>query len=407
MFKYHRQCRSCGSKELIPVFSLGLQPLANSFRTADEEQDGFVPLNVLFCPQCTLAQLSVVVNPKILYENYPYVTSPTETMQRHFEMIYRDIAAEVGQEIRVLEIGSNDGTMLRKFKELGAAHIEGIEPAENLAEIAMGRGVFTIPKLFNTETVKECGHLIAKSNVIIARHVFCHVDDWHDFIAALEMISTKETLVCLEVPYVQDTISNLEFDTIYHEHLSYLSILSMLALLKGAPWVMHKILRYPIHGGSIIMMLRRVDFNFTRTSSSQVLKFLGSEKITVETWHKFSNVANGRICRLHGMIEGLVLREGKTVAGLGASAKSTVWINASGIAKWISFIADETPQKQGRFSPGTQIPIVPESEIFDKQPDYVILFAWNWKDECMKKHAEYLKRGGKFIIPVPDIQIVP
>ena len=405
MFKYHHQCRSCGSKELIPVMDLGIQPLANSFRTADEEQDGFVPLNVLFCPQCTLAQLSVVVKPEILYHDYPYVTSPTETMRKHFETIYRDIEAEVGKEIRVLEIGSNDGAMLKKFKELGALHVEGIEPAENLAGIAMGRGVFTIPKMFNSEMVRLCGHLIARHNVIIARHVFCHIDDWHDFITSLEMISTTDTLVCLEVPYVVNTLSRMEWDQIYHEHLSFLSIKAMVALLIGKRFHIHKILQYPIHGGSIMLMLRTNDL--PKPEHESVWQFLNSENITVQTWLEFAEKSNRRICSLHGLIEGFVLRCGKTVAGLGASAKSTVWINASGIGKWISFIADETPQKQGRFSPGTQIPIVPELEILDKQPDYVILFAWNWKDECMKKHAEYLKRGGKFIIPVPDIQIVP
>jgi hypothetical protein len=412
MYKLHTVCRACGygappapgiksgePEKLIPVFDLGLQPLANDFKREGDEHAGFVPLKVLFCPRCTLAQLSVVVDPKILYANYPYVTSPSATMQEHFTRLIADIRQEQAFD-QVLEIGSNDGALLRRFQKEGASHVLGVDPAFNLTQIANNAEITTLTMQFNSFAGHEIVGMDFNPDVIIARHVFCHVDDWHDFIRGLEILTTKNTLICIEVPYVGKLLAGVEFDTCYHEHLSYFSLKALEALLKHSELYVHKVLPYSIHGGAMMLMLRRKSFS----TSSCVLS--ATENITIKHWENFAVESKNQINRLRQTVMASVA-QGKRVAGLGASAKSTVWVNACGFSrKEIQFIADNTPQKQLCFSPGTDIPIVDEGAILRELPDYVILWAWNYKDEILEKFKRARELGVKFIIPVPTIQVV-
>jgi SAM-dependent methyltransferase len=407
MYHNHTHCRACGyakpgaqgvkaasAEKLIEVFDLGVQPLANDFVKADEPHAGYAPLKVLVCPRCSLAQLSVVVDPSILYDQYNYVTSPSSTMQEHFRQLMKDIAAETDGK-SVLEIGSNDGRLLALMQVEGYK-VQGVDPAENLAAIARANGIPTLESLFCARSANQLG----KPDVVIARHVFCHVDDWQDFVRGLEAVSHKDTLICIEAPYVGDTLRGCEFDQVYHEHLSFLSIKAMKALLRPTSLHIHRVIRYPIHGGTILIMLRRDNPPY-----KIIMDGLGDD-IQIEDWKAFSAEAYAQIGRLKATVETLVA-QGKRVAGLGASAKSTVWINACGFTrKHVEFIADNTPQKQFRFSPGTEIPITDEGAIMRELPDYVILFAWNFKSECLEKFAKAREKGVKFIIPVPRIEIV-
>lgn len=408
MFRFHTSCRSCGNQNLIPVFDLGLQVPANSFRTVTEEQDGFAPLQVVYCDQCRLGQLSIVVDPKILYSGYPYVTSPSETMREHINDIFHHICAEISPHTNspmqsVFEIGSNDGTLLAQFKKLGAVEVMGMEPASNLADIANKKGIRTINKFFNSEKAILSKNRIGTPDVIIARHVFCHIDDWHDFIKGLEVISKKDTLVCIEVPYAGDTLKNCEFDQVYFEHLSFLSIHSIEALLENTKFHLHKVTRYPIHGGAIMLYLRRNEWEGDLHPS--IAEFLGEEETTIteKTWKSMAVEAQDNMVNLRLLLEDLVVNKDKIVCGMGASAKSSVWIGASGIGKYLSFIADETPQKQKKFSPGTRIPILSEATLIEENPDYIVLFAWNWKNVCMEKYPQF---KGRWIVPVPKVEIV-
>ena len=402
MYIYHTHCRACGyaqsgaqgaklvqSEKLIEVFDLGVQPLANDFRRPGEEMSGYAPLKVMFCPRCTLAQLSVVVKPETLYRNYSYVTSPSRMMQEHFEHLIADITAETGRT-DVLEISSNDGLLLAMMKSKGFL-VLGVDPAENLSEAARINGIPTQTGFFG----EDLSRILPKSDIVIARHVFCHVDDWKDFIRGLDAVSHDDTLICIEVPYVGDTLQNCQFDQIYHEHISFMSIGAMLALLKDTRFYLHKIVRYAIHGGAIMLMLR--------VGHGGVIGW--DEKITLQDWEKFAVEAHNQIDRLKATIQTL-RSQGKRVAALGASAKSTVWISACGFTrKSIEFIADSTPQKQLTFSPGTDIPIVDEGAILRELPDYVVMFAWNFRDEILEKFSLARSKGVKFIIPVPRIEI--
>jgi SAM-dependent methyltransferase len=251
---------------------LGVQPLANDFRKDGELRAGHVPLKVLLCPKCSLGQLSVVVDPTVLYANYSYVTSPSLTMQDHFNRLLTDISAETNAQT-VLEIGSNDGRLLKTMQDLGYS-VLGVDPAENLAEIASANDVPTETGFFGEALTRY----LAQYDIVIARHVFCHVDDWHDFVRGLEAVSHKDTLICIEVPYAGDMLKNCEFDTVYHEHTSYLTLKAVTALLKPTTLQLYRVIRYPIHGGAILLMLRRKDSD--RQPSSQTL--LNEENITVE-----------------------------------------------------------------------------------------------------------------------------
>lgn len=398
MYRSVTSCRACESARLTPVFNLGIQPLANDFCSADEEHAGYAPLKVLFCEACTLAQLSVVVDPLLLYRQYNYITSNSDSMARHFCTLANDIEHQQKATGSVLEIGSNDGRFLAYLKERGFGPVLGLDPADNLSGLARARGVETLSYLLTRASAEQAAGILGKVDNIIARHVFCHVDDWHEFLSSCEAIAHEDTLICLEVPYVYDLLKKAEFDTIYHEHTSYLSIEAMVAALKSTNLTLEDIRRYPVHGGAILLMIRK-GRRWPGAPPDEV-------QIKAEDWRMFANKSQTKIAQLKSFVESLV-QNGKTVAGYGASAKSTVWISACGFTeRQIGFIADNTPQKIGKFSPGTMIPIVDEKDLLQLMPDYCVMFAWNFRDDVIEKNQEYLKAGGRFIVPSPELEVI-
>lgn len=415
----HTVCRACGfakptgppgikavpsGEKLVPVFSLlGLQPLANAFAKADEPQSAFYPLEVLWCPRCGLAQLSATVPADVLYKTYAYVTSNSETMKAHFSALW-DALKQEGEPSSVVEIGSNDGRFLAFAKEHGAM-VCGIDPAQNLAHEANLNGLQTFCGVFDDDTANMARGSMPPVNLIIARHVFCHVDDWRGFVKSLEVLATKDTLMVIEVPYVLDMLKNCEWDTVYHEHTSYLSLKAMEWLLRDSPFHLHKVLRFPIHGGAIAIMLRHNQSGVIPHES--VSEMLAAEDIAEKTWKDFSDAARNRIWGLDELVKRL-RGDGKTVVGYGASAKATVWLNALKFTrKEIAFVCDSTPQKQWRFVPGTDIQVMDEGALLRELPDYAIMWCWNFADECIKKNARWIEQGGHFIVPIPTLKIVP
>lgn len=402
MYRDHTTCRACGSTDLIPVFDLGVQPLANDFRKPGESRNGFAPLKVLFCQQCTLAQLSVVVDPTLLYEDYAYVTSTSETMRRHFVRLATVFGIESGFG-SLVEIGSNDGLFLKHLSDAGWKQLVGIDPAINLSPAASARGVRTISSLFDEQAAKDALRITGEVDAIVARHVFAHIDNWKEFMRCIELMSNTNTTVYLECPYCLDTLNHGEWDTIYHEHLSYVTIRSIEALLKDTSFHLQRITAYPVHGGVILMTLRRNDL--TRKLDQSVEDYLEREKITLEDWSVFRASSSVQVQRLKNKLSNLNM-EGKTICGFGASAKSTVAITAGNLEDFLGFITDTTPQKQGRLCPGTNIPVVAQEELLKRQPDYAVCFAWNYRTEILKANEEYLNRGGHFIFFVPHLEVV-
>jgi hypothetical protein len=345
----------------------------------------------------------VVVDPVILYEDYPYVTSPSQTMFHHFTRLTDEIANQSGLG-SVVEIGSNDGLFLSHLSNSGWTQLIGIDPAINLSPAASARGVRTINSLFDEQAAKDALRIVGEVDAVVARHVFAHIDNWKEFVRCLEVMSNTNTTVYLECPYCLDILNNCEWDTIYHEHLSYVTIRSIEALLKDTKFHLHKITAFPVHGGAIVMTLRRNDSTAQRDRS--VDDYLERENITFTSWEDFSRRSRQQISSLNLMMFDL-WGKGKTVCGFGASAKSTVAISAANLeSRTIRFITDTTAQKHGRLSPGTNIPIVPQEELLARQPDYAVCFAWNYRTEILKANWEYLSRGGHFIFFVPQLEVV-
>ena len=388
MYKLHTTCRACRSTALTTVFDLGVMPLANAHVKLGDEQAGWAPLKVLMCDDCTLAQLSVVVDPAVLYSHYTYVTSQSKTMARHFERIAGDLLFQSGlTKPTLLEIGSNDGTFLNYARDNGFGNILGIDPAANLT---VPPNCPTINGVFYESTAVQAKEQLGKVDVILARHVFCHVDDWHDFIKNLRHISHEKTVIAIEVPYCLDMLNTGEFDAIYHEHTSYMTKAGMAAALEGSGLRIDQILNYDVHGGSICFIIR------------PGIQTKMKRDVSLRQWQTFSNTALGRIHEVQIKVWDLV-RDGKVIAGFGAPAKATVMINACRFtSREIQFVTDTTPGKIGTMIPGTDIPIVDEKELYERNPDYAVMFAWNYQQEIISKHHKF---RGKFIIPFPTLKI--
>lgn len=404
MYTLHTHCRACGfAKDTNPTgikanpvtdrlqfgFSLGLQPLANDFCDEKQERRGFAPLDVMVCPQCGLGQLSVVVNPNLLYSHYPYVTSDSETMREHFQTIIHELKQECAFS-SILEIGSNDGLFLEHCLKHGASRVVGIDPARNLLQASAARGVMSV--CANFEQMMSPEHVVGDVDLIVARHVLCHVDDWTAFFRNLGRVARESTVVAIEVPYVRNMLAASEFDTVYHEHLSYASLQAIRCAAKANNLDLHKVVHYPIHGGSILVLLR---VEGSAKPHSDCIQEVESERITMQDWGEFQAASLRKINNLRSF-----LRKGMKVCGYGASAKSTVWINAVGATRnEISFVTDTTPQKQWKQVPGTNIPVVDPGALLRERPEYAILFAWNYADEIIRKENRWREKGGKFINP--------
>lgn len=414
MYKLHNHCRACGFAEsitppgikaqptgekLIKVFSLGLQPLANDFCKDGEEMAGYAPLEVLFCPRCTLGQLSVVVRPEILYRKYAYVTSRSETMVKHFRSLWSFINTEVDPK-SIVEIGSNDGFFLEYAKSRGVETVCGIDASENLSEEARKNGIQTLYGLFDVETARTARGCAPLVEAIVARHVFCHVEDWRGFMRSLDVLANQNTIILIEVPWAKWLLERCEFDTIYHEHTSYLTLRSMAALLENTPFRLHRVNEFPIHGGALGIMLR------SRAHPSQphdsVFQMLEAESVTAKDWERMFVRSAFSIERVKSAVQSAI-GNGMTVAAYGASAKATVWMNVCGFTrKEIKFVTDTTPHKQYCLIPGTDIPVVDPGALLREKPDFALLTAWNFCAEIMAKEQLYRDQGGKFIVPHTD-----
>ena len=381
MFKYHTKCRVCSSTDLVSVADFGLTPLANDFQKPGDEVAGYAPLDVLFCEKCSLAQLSATVAPEVLYSRYSYVSSTSKTMLEHMDKLIQDIRFEHGSPIvNVLEIGSNTGVFLERFKPY-CQIISGIDPAVNLAHEAASRGAQVFVGLFNCENAKKA----LRADVVVARHVFAHVDDWHEFVAALDHVTNPGSTVVIEVPYVGDMLDKGEWDSVYHEHLSYVSIRSVNRLLAKTPWYVAATKKYAVHGGSIAFFIKRRTPDSVSVPDDELTEFDFCK--SSEAWKQNANVFWSE------MVRGAP----KTIFGYGAPAKATLWTSYLKLRrKDILFVHDNTPQKRGCLMPGTDIPVVAETDGM-AECNVGIVFAWNYFDEIKAKSPQFVAE--KLVVP--------
>lgn len=414
MIHERKTCRMCGSARLEPILDLGRTALANDFIPAAEvaAYRTFLPLRLRLCRDCSLAQLGDVVDPGVLYSRYAYVTSTSRTMDAHLTAQASQVAAqfgapEAGRKLRVLEIASNTGIYLQKFKAMGC-DVLGVEPARNIAELAEQDGIPTWTDFFSAQSARQIRDEWGRPDVILGRHVFAHIDDLRDLLQALDVLAHERTLVGFEVPYLVDLLEKTEFDTIYHEHLSYVPLRGVQALLAPTPFALERVDHYPIHGGSILFQFRRRAAGIApHASVAAALERESALRLAEpETWKGFVQ----QVSRIRTELPQLVRKlrsEGKRVIGYGASAKGNTLLNTSGLkAGDLDYIIDNTPFKQGKLAPGSWIPVRPPEALLVDQPDYALLLAWNFAGEIIGRERLYQERGGRFILPIPEPRIV-
>lgn len=403
-------CRICGSARRTVVLSLGSTPLANALITSDrlgEPEDRF-PLDLAFCPDCSLVQILETVPPDRLFRDYAYFSSYSDTMLRHAKAIAQRLIAERGLNGRslVVEIASNDGYLLQFFQEAGIP-VLGIEPARNIASVACRRGVPTLDEFFGEQLAQQLAGERRAADVIIGNNVLAHISDLNGFVRGVACLVTEDGIAQFEVPYVRDLIDNCEFDTIYHEHLCYYSLTALQALFMRHDLRVVDCERIAIHGGSLRVQAARA--GAAQATAPRVSALLDEERSWGVSQLEPYAMFGARVRTLGDKLRALLYdlrRGGRRLAAYGAAAKGSTLLNCFGIgADMIDFVADRSPHKQGRYMPGVRIPIVSPEQLLEQMPDYTLLLTWNFADEILSQQAEYIRRGGRFILPVPEPMI--
>lgn len=409
--KKRTRCRACGGASLSKFLDLGNSPLANSFLSSESEfaNEAFFPLAVYFCNECSLVQLTDVVDPDVLFSNYLYVTGTSDTILSH-NREYADAVIDLmklGSRDLVLELASNNGNLLSCFKEKGIRTL-GVEPAKNIAEIANRAGIETIVAFFNSTTASQISDIHGKAQAIVANNVLAHVDDPMDFLSGCKSLIDDEGLVVIEVPYLEEFVEFIEFDTVYHEHLCYFSITSLMRLFESVGLSIVRVDRVAVHGGSIRVYAGKID-KYPDHSLDAVAFFRREQELGLNSPETFVSFAN-KVGVLRERLRALLISlkdQGKTIAGYGAPAKGNTLLNYCSIGSEIlDFVVDKNPLKVGLYTPGTHLHVKPVSAVFESQPDYLLILAWNFADEIMEQLVEYRSIGGRFIIPVPEPRII-
>ena len=396
------RCRVCGSKDLTLILDLGKTPLANSYLTRPTDPEKWFPLQLLFCNTCALVQLSYVVNPNLMFRNYAYRSSSSTTIPRHFQELAQFVHSNFLKSSKdlVVEIGSNDGTLLSAFKELGS-RVLGIDPAENLARIANQRGLETLPDFFNSEAARRIRQTKGPANVMIGNNIFAHVDDLHDFMEGVTSLLEEGGVFSIEVPYLGDLNQNVEYDTIYHEHLSYFSVHPIERLFSEFQMRLLSVTKLEVHGGSIRVIGKKTRERIPKVPFMAFEKRCGLNRL--ETFHALAYRVEYQKQCLKYMLDN-VRSEGHRIVGYGAPAKGNTLLNVCGIGSaTLEYVIDTTPEKIGKFTPGTHIPIYDTERFRRDQPPYALMLAWNYEKEIIIKEMNYT---GQFVIPIPYPRIL-
>ena len=410
MYTSISSCRGCGHDSLLEVLAFGEMPLSNGLLSESQlsREEPKVPLTVVFCPTCSLVQIRETVAPEILFSaEYPYFSSVSDAWVAHC----RDNAVELmetrklGPSHRVIEIASNDGYLLRNYAARGIP-VLGIDPAAGPAAVARRNGIPTREEFFGRDMAEALSAEGIRADVIHANNVLAHVADLTGVVDGIRILLTDNGVAVIEAPYVRDLIDHCEFDTIYHEHLCYFSVTAISRLMARQGLVLTDVRRLTTHGGSLRLYVQRVG-----APSPAVERLLNEEqKLGVDRadfYRDFAVRVRSIQTTLKALLESLK-RGGQRIAGYAVSAKGAILHNSSGIdGRLIDYVVDRSPYKQGKAMPGVHLRVYDPARLLEAPvPDYLLLLAWNFKDEIMEQQEEYRKRGGKFIVPIPVPAIV-
>lgn len=404
-------CRMCKSVDLVKFLDLGFTPPADQFLREEQMKEPVIyyPLQVMLCADCGLVQLSYVVSPEVLYRHdYPYESSITITGHKHWLEFAKSTAKRfrLSSKDLVVDIGSNVGVLLEAFKSCGT-RILGVDPAANIARIAERRGIETMAEFFSpniaTRVVREKG----QASVITATNVFAHIDDLDSLMQAIDILLTKRGVFIVEAPYFTNLIKNLEYDTIYHEHLSYLSVKPLIRFFHRFEMEVFDVQQRDIHGGSFRSFVARRGQQPISPVLNELVKMEEEMRLhSIDTLLEFAARIKQHREELLWLLRSLK-HEGKRIVGVSAPAKGMTLLNYCKIGvETLDFLTEKSLLKIGRYSPGQHIPVLSDDELMQQKPDYALLLAWNFAAELMDNLRAYREAGGRFIIPIPTPFIV-
>ncbi|TSC70640.1 MAG: C-methyltransferase [Parcubacteria group bacterium Gr01-1014_46] len=400
-------CGMCEGTGLVPVLDLGEMPVSNAFLKKEDLnlREPFYPLSVQVCTNCKSLQLVHIVPSELIFKNYSYTTGASKPLVEHFHRLADDIAENhiENQNELVIEIGSNDGSLLSRLK--GKTRILGIDPADNIAKLAEDNSVPTRVDFFDSKLAEDILHNEGPAKVIVANNVMAHINNIKDVFTGVKILLSPKGQFIFEVHWVGNLLTDGGFDQIYHEHFYYHSLHSLKHLIDSLGMVVRDVKSIPIHGESI-----RVYVGLSGDSSKNVENFLKREVdmglADVKTYQDFSKKVESNKHELKSLLSRLK-ETGKRIVGYGAPAKGNTLLNYFKIGPdIIDYITDTTPSKQGAFTPGSRILIVSPENLKKEIPDYILLLSWNYADSILEKEKELREKGVKFIIPVPTVRIV-
>ncbi len=405
-----KTCRACLEKKLSHFLSLGCMPKPNGFLTKKAllKPEPYYPLDAAYCKNCGHVQTIQIVDSKTMFENYVYVTAGAKPMLDHMEETAKELVTrfKLNNKSLVIDLGSNDGSFLQYFKK-NKVKVLGIDPAKNLAEEAERNGIETIADLFTQSLAQKVVEKKGKADLITAFNVIAHIPTWFDLFAGISDLLTTKGVMVIEFPYVLEMLKKNEFDTIYHEHFSYIGINAMNVALKKHGLEIFDVQFFTIHGGSARVLISHTNAypieKAVKTTSAKEKR----AKLTEAATYKNFQVATKKVKKDLLTLLKKLKKENKTVIGYGACAKGNVLLNYCGItSELLPAIVDSTPLKHGLYTPGTHIPIYSEAELSTLKPDYVLILAWNFAETILKKCEPLKKDGVKFIIPIPKVHFV-
>ncbi|NYT04898.1 MAG: class I SAM-dependent methyltransferase [Methanomicrobiales archaeon] len=404
------ECRSCGHREARTILDLGFLPLPNRLVSEREANhpDPRYPLELVYCPHCSLVQIRETVDPELLFTEYLYFSSFSETMLDHARRLCRLCIGRLSlsPESRVVEVASNDGYLLQYFLREGIP-VLGIEPARNIARVAVERGIPTRAVFFGSATARELAAEGEAADLILGLNVLAHVPDLHGFIDGIRCLLKPGGAAVFEFPYVRSMIEGNEFDTIYHEHLCYFSLSVVAGLFRRHGLAVFDAEKIPIHGGSLRIFVCHAG---TRPEEESVRRIEDEERqdglLSYEYYQKFAVSVEGLRQEMRRRISGMKKCNERIVA-YGAAAKGSILLNYFDIGPDdIPYIADINPHKQGKFLPGNHIPVVSPEKIRETRPEYVLIIPWNLKNEIMEQLSFISEWNGKFMLAIPRIEVI-
>ncbi len=404
-------CRFCGEPLSHTFVDLGMSPLCQTHIEPHQlnRMEPFYPLHVWVCQQCFLVQLQEYVSPEAIFTEYAYFSSYSDTWLQHVKA-YTDSMVErfrLGPRSQVVELASNDGYLLQYFVEKGIPAL-GVEPAANVAAAAMKKGIPTVVKFFGRQLARELSCESKSADLLLGNNVLAHVPDLNDFVAGMKILLKPLGVITMEFPHLMKLMAENQFDTIYHEHFSYFSFLTVERVFAAHGLVLFDVDELSTHGGSLRIYARHVE-NASLPVSERVAELRTREQnagfTRLEHYLSFGQQVKETKWRL---LEFLIAakRAGKSIAGYGAPGKGNTLLNYCGIrTDLVDYTVDRNPYKQGKYTPGTHIPIFSPDKIWETRPDYLLILPWNLKDEIMKQMSHIREWGGRFVVPIPEVRV--